>query len=250
MLLILLPVPLLTGAVGGAAGQAESYMDDAGTIWMYYDADSGAGVNVQTSTNGIDFGGEQVTGLTDTSTNTVSPLLTGLSVVKNRFGGYRGYFSNENAPVGEGDVFAATSTDLLTWTMQAASGDATVGSHGEVIGPNSASDIFEACRQPFALKRNDPNHPGCVTLFYYRNWPPPEPNTTSVYYSTSLDGVHFYTENLLDTGTGSVAGPTVVDTRGLDGWPHSATPVYLLYTDAADADNNHIVQAHTLTKVV
>lgn len=252
-------------------GQAESYMADDGTLWMYYaynanlpaspGPDVGPDIGARTSTDGVSFAAGVTTQLGANRTDTGdTALLTGLSVVNTgvtTHAVYRGYFGDEG-PVATGNVFAARSTNLQAWTLQNNFGFPTVGPHGEVIGPNSLSDIRGMCRQPFALKRNDPSSPGCVTLFYYRTTPPPEDASSEVWYSTSLDGVTFYKERKLDLGGGSpnphntmVAGPTLLDSLTTS----AGLPVYFLYTDSADAGSttnptgNHITQVHQVSKV-
>lgn len=254
--------------LGTGVGQGESYVDHTGTVWMYYNG--GDGIYVKTSPNGFDFGAPQFTGL-DAATTGWSGL-TGLSVVKIGPNSYRGYFGNElDQPVspqthdGMGSIFAADSTDLQHWTPVTPSDGLNVGAHGEVIGYRAGGRLnWTGARQPFALKRNDPANPNCVTLFYYR--PPAAGVGTRIYYSTALDGMTFNTEwalNLDDLDAldgvrtlGGVAGPTLINVSGLPGWVEGADPpVYLLYVDGGDQvsglyTEGHFIQAYTLRKVV
>ncbi len=243
---IFLPTPRLSDG----EGQAESYLDEDGTIWMYYNTNGsdGDGVYVKTSTDGVSFGTESSTGLNESTVGKAG--LTGLSVVSTRrlaIGNraYRGYFNNEvGAGQSDGTIFAATSESLETWSLQPEGG--SVGSKGEVIGPNSQGSLTDPSRQPFALKRNDPFHPSCVTLFYYKM--PADGHGTRIWYSTAPDGVTFTQETELDLGV-DAAGPTLVNVNGLAEWVRGANPpIYLLYTDGADAEDNHITQAHSVTR--
>lgn len=234
--------------LGTAAGQAESYIDHGGTVWMYYNG--GDGIYVKTSPDGLEFGAAQLTGL-DTAT-TGWPGLTGLSVVKIGPGSYRGYFGNE-LYVADNDaaVFAATSSDKLSWTPEPSGGN--VGPNGEVIGKGSNSGPLAdlGARQPFALKRNDPSHPACVTLFYYR--PPADGHGTRLFYSTALDGVTFGAEFALvltapDVSQG-FAGPTLVNVNGLSGWVEDADPpIYLLYVDTGNEVTGFFTAAYSLQR--
>lgn len=279
-------------------GQAEAYWgpnaDGTDVVWMYYNDQtyiyedgSGShteqhGVCVKTSEDGVTF---TITGSAGASTGLTygkvgrvdnSGLLCGLSVVATRGEfKYRGYFSFA-PPMGStdwtvGTIYAATSGNLQDWTPQATTttddGDgafatfSTVGLYGEILGPDSGSDIQDICMQPFALKRHDPEHPNAVTLFYYRSFETPP--SSKVYYCTSLDGVTFNAadEKELSLGDGDVfgdgssAGPTIVAVRGLDGWVSDPdNPTYLLYTDTqyreSDGTTSSYIQARTLKKVV
>lgn len=234
--------------LGTGVGQAESYVDHNGTVWMYYNG--GDGIWVKTSPNGFDFGAAQFTGLDEATVGWRG--LTGLSVVKIGPGSYRGYFGNElNVADSDAAVFAATSSDRLIWTPEPSGGN--VGPNGEVIGKGSNSGPLadRGARQPFALKRNDPSHPACVTLFYHR--PPADARGTRVFYSTALDGVTFGAEFALvltapDPSQG-FAGPTLVNVNGLSGWVEGADPpIYLLYVDTGDAVTGFFTAVYTLQR--
>ncbi len=232
--------------LGEAEGQAESYLARGGKLWMYYNANGsdGQGIYAKTSMDGLNFATETATGATGLNQATVGyGGLTGLSVVQTSrsFGPatYRGYFGNELGVVdGDTVVYSATSTDLQNWALDPAA------TGGILIGPGGSSAITSNARQPFALKRNDPIHPACVTLFYYH--PPEHGQGTRIWYSTATDGTNFEYEYELDLGDQAVAGPTVLDISDAV-WSPADHGAYLLFNDV-NVDTSRYIQVRELVR--
>ena len=237
-------------------GQAESYWDGA-AVWMYYNDGlfTPPGVCVKRSADGLDFeidpetgyAAGVSTGLTlDGQGLRAGSMLTGLSVVKTSLShAYRGYFGYEPSAPDAGAIYAAYSDDLLVWTTE----PDTLSPHGLVIGTDPTDPASPARRepgkQPFALKRHDPDHPDAVTLFYYR--PFLEKGGSQIYYCTALDGLSFHAadEKCLDglgdgivISDGAVAGPTLTTVKGLHGWRMATDGTYLLYLDTVLAESD------------
>ncbi len=131
--------------------------------------------------------------------------MMGLTIVPTSGGGFRGYTSDlarTDRPPGGHFIKSATSTDLLTWTLES----------GVRIG-TGASTLTESAEQPHALLRGS----NCVTLFYFKA----DLQVPGMYYSTATDGLTFTSEFPLGIRGGN--GPSIIQLT--DG-------TYLLYHDA------------------
>ncbi len=226
----------LNRPLGGGWGQAESY-EEGGVTWMYTDQsyDPSPVIVATSDPVGQSFAQGTLTGITNDTVklDANKGLLTGLSVVRLGPDSYRGYYGAEsNQPPGSpvpddpqspiGTIFAATSPDKVLWMVDGAAGPV----HGNLIGPMVSDDgTGQASNaalsgQPFALKRNDPTNPACVTLFYYR-YPQGDAIPTEIYYTTALDGTSFPPENEQLLSRADVdsavdwtpAGPTIIRLR-------------------------------------
>lgn len=152
------------------------------------------GIHSYISSDAITFTEEEGQRVTNAAAGFRS--LNWLSIAPKAGGGYRGYFTDTPTPdTNYGQIKSATSTDLMNWTMDS----------GIRIGPDAAT-LTGKVQQPFALARAN----GCVTLFYFKgdNSGVPGLSPTGIYYSTSTDGLSFFTEYFL--GIGNSNGPDVL----------------------------------------
>ena len=140
----LTPAGFVNAPLPDGAGQAESFVDDDGTVWMSYrsggdgssDSTTGAGIRSRASSDaGLEFDGAEapIPNLSDLSLGRDpgasgdppinADILTGLSIVRIQ-AGYRGYFSYCPALDHEADdlgvIYAATCSDFAAqdWTQQ------------------------------------------------------------------------------------------------------------------------------------
>ena len=133
--------------------------------------------------------------------------MMGLTIVPTSGGGLRGYTSDlarTDRPPGGHFIKSATSTDLLTWTVES----------GVRIG-KGAPTLSGSAEQPHALLRGS----NCVTLFYFKA----DLQVPGMYYSTSTDGLTFTRETPMGINGGN--GPSIIQLT--DG-------TYLLYYDAGN----------------
>lgn len=157
-----------TASTGGMYSATSA---DEGVTWT-----RDAGVRILDSVVGLTFASE---------------FLSGLSVVPTKDGKYRGYFANQLSLLNESAhtfIKSATSTDLLTWTMDP----------GVRIGPGAT--LTQDVLHPKAIVNAD----GSITVFYYRHAAP-----QGLYASTSADGLSFTQETLLES-LGQGGDPDVV----------------------------------------
>lgn len=159
------------------AGQSRAWRLDDGRIRLFFSS-NGIGSAISTD-DGATFTEESGTRLSSGAAG--MSQLTGPGIVKMRSGIYRMYFSDLPIP-GEGVrphlIKSATSTDLLTWTMDSG---VRVGTGATVTGN---------AEHPCAIVNSD----GSVTMFYFRN------TDFTLYQSTATDGLTFSTEQ--STGLG------------------------------------------------
>ena len=182
-----------------------------GRLRIYKGATPGTDANIgiisYISSDGLTFTKEDGFRITPSAAGLTR--LSHLTIVSTSDGKYRGYFSN--MPQGTDPnrlVKSATSSDLLTWTMDS----------GVRVGTGSTTLPDDSAEQPHALQRPD----GCVTLFFYRSHHKGQFAPALTYYSTSKDGVAFTNAYSLDINGN---GPDIV--RLNDG-------TYLLYYDVGN----------------
>lgn len=204
----------------GSASHQKVFELGDGSIRLFTGVDSEGGIISYLADDGLTF--EQEDGVRISSDDTGIDMMSHLSVVEMSDGTYRGYFSHLPTPgVAPMDdtrqIFTATSTDMLTWTL----------STTPILGGDD-SDIEGPVEQPFALKRSD----DCVTLFYYKA---AATGDNKLYYSTSTDGVTFETEFESD-----------IDGNGPDIIVDADGTAYLYY-DTGDADSGFTINAATIT---
>ncbi len=136
---------------------------------------TGDGVGSAISDDGLTFTVEP--GVRINSRDTVLPKLSGVSVVATDTG-YRAYFSDLPIP-GTGPmahaIYSATSTDGLTWQVEA---DPRIGA-ADISAPNAMAISAE---HPFVLREKD----GSYTMYFARN--------QSIWTATSADGVTWSNE--------------------------------------------------------
>ncbi len=177
-----------TSRVGGIKvlrlddGRLRAYFWSVGGIHSAVSSDEGVTFTVE---NGVRFAPSAVG-------ETAS--LTAGSVVRIGDGRWRMYLGAS----GTGRVFSLTSTDLLTWTLEA----------GIRLGPGSQLSLEAG--HPGAILNAD----GSVTLFYFHGSTPTNrfPRLNGIFESTASDGLTFTTE----TATGIALGndPDVVPLPG------------------------------------
>jgi hypothetical protein len=154
-------------------GQSRAWRLDDGRIRLYFSS-NGIGSAVS-SDDGTTFVEESGTRLSVGAAG--MSALTGPGIIRMPSGLYRMYFSDLPIP-GEGVkphmIKSATSSDLLTWTMD---GGVRVGTGATLTGN---------AEHPCAFVNSD----GSVTMFYFRN------TDLKLYQSTSTDGLTFGSEQL------------------------------------------------------